>query len=133
MQTKESYWEGMYWDGLDARDLGAIHIPELVSTVEQMFQEGELNDSNGLVLRTKVVPEFQNLVKTLESRPEEEYWVTMVQEDDSEKLPIFKMHVWHQDVFFGSRAMGIVNPGELCMTYEFNADTGAFRKRGPMQ
>jgi hypothetical protein len=42
MQYKESYWEGMYWDGLDARDVGAHKVSQLLELQPQLGVERHL-------------------------------------------------------------------------------------------
>jgi hypothetical protein len=103
MQYKESYWEGMYWDGLDARDLGAHKVSSLLDLQPQ------------LGIEKHILVKFIQAVKDEQGEEEvEHYWATIIPNVE-DKQWIF--HVWHEAVFYGSRALGIADPGKLCKTF----------------
>jgi hypothetical protein len=103
MQRKETYWEGMYWDGIDARDIGALQLSKLDQLQVQVDQH--------------LVSNFIRFVKDRESEKDlEKWWTTICQETEE----IWAFHLWHEAVFYGSRALGIANPGAHCKTYRLN-------------
>lgn len=97
MQTKERYWEGLYWDGLNAEDVGAVNL-----------KDGHTDD-----------PAIQAILDDAKKRLQENFeqpenfWFTFL--DFSEKtIPYCALRLWHENVFLGARASGVGDPGAKC-------------------
>lgn len=106
---KESYWEGMYWEGLDPEILGAFPVSDLSNAhmLPELPTDGRL-----LQLARIQIPLD---ISRLESRPVTEYWVSLIQEDDN----CLEAILWHRDAILGSKASGSADPGKFCRRYVY--------------
>jgi len=142
MQTKERYWEGLYWDGFSPESVGAIPVAQ--ATSQQSDLKGLICTVRDLITKEKLeVKEYWVnifLIKHIGERDQELGQEIKKQDcqkiDEIEKKEKIKerqghpkesdemiARLCHVNVFLGARASATADPGAKCLDLHFDAIT----------